>query len=116
MKNRVPYSVPEGYFASLEERLHKIPELGRGKYRSPFWYYSLSAACAVAVAILMVFVWKGDRDRPETVEYEQYLMSELVPHTDPYLIYTAAEDNTNTMTAQDIEEYLITCAVNINEE
>jgi len=116
MKNRIPYSVPDGYFASLEEKLLCIPE---GKSKGPHAnlpYYAFSMVCVAAVALLLVFLWKDKGNMHYDLEYEQIIMSDLIPHTDPYFLYSMSDENPYEMTEQDIEDYLINCAVNINEE
>jgi len=115
MKNRIPYSVPEGYFDCLEENLLRIPEGRNGKI-SPHWkYYALSAVCAAAMVLFLFFSWSGGETVVEDFSYDQYLMSDLIPHTDPYLVYSVNSEDNSTMTEQDIEDFLISCAVNINE-
>jgi len=51
MKNKMPYSTPEGYFDSLEERLTAIPET-RTSLRSRLSpYLALAASFAIALVI-----------------------------------------------------------------
>jgi len=116
MKNQIPYSVPEGYFASLEDRLLSIPEAESRRKHSHLPYYALSTVCVAAVALLLVFLWKGNGNVNSGLDYDQLLMSDMIPHTDPYFLYTMTDANPDEMTEQDIEDYLINCAVNINEE
>lgn len=91
-QHRTPYSVPEGYFESLQDRLQAIPQGGHDIV--PLWvkarpYVALAASVAVAFLVGNTFLGRvaaGSAD----VEYGQ-LISE-VPYTDPYYIFQETED------------------------
>ncbi|MBR1575560.1 MAG: hypothetical protein IJ654_03820 [Bacteroidales bacterium] len=111
---RSPYSVPEGYFAQLQERLRAIPSQqaevtcrsvslkqqhpeqsgsSRSRIRS-----AMSWAVGVAAALALgVFAFRGgDRGDAmpgvsEVPSYEQYAYADLIPYTEPYLYYSEEE-------------------------
>lgn len=85
---RQPYAVPEGYFASLQERLGAIPrkEVAPRTRIRPMWAFATGIAAALA-AVLLLVSRPGPAPEAETVSYEQYAYADLIPHTDPYIYF-----------------------------
>lgn len=91
-QHRTPCSVPEGYFASLQDRLQAIPE--RDRKVVPLWskarpYVALAACLAVAVLVGNSFFGRSAQPAGDA-EYMQ-LLSEI-PYTDPYSVFQETED------------------------
>lgn len=94
---RRPYSVPEGYFDQLQERLNAIPRSAEaapaaaGSRKRVFPALILSVGMAAAL-VLGVFLFRGsDTSVPspslEVDSYEQYAYADLIPRTEPYIYY-----------------------------
>jgi hypothetical protein len=125
-----PFKVPDGYFDKLQNRLSAIPResllqtaskplsddsLDGKEMVLPFWnkfkpYLALAACFAIAVTIGSFILTKtaGYTKAPQG-SYENILYADMIPVTNPYMIYgesgTAA--NKNEITDDDIENYLI---------
>lgn len=108
-----PYKVPKNYFSSLEKRLDAIPsgESIAPSRRSVIW--DIAAATGIAAALFGGFALlrptsvQGDADGLSTLEIIR--MADLVPVTEPYLIYGAEEneEEKDDLSETDITEYLI---------
>lgn len=113
-QHRTPYSVPEGYFASLQDRLQAIPE--RDHQVVPLWvkarpYVALAACVAMAFVIGNAFLGRvaaGSAD----AEYRQ-LISE-VPYTDPYYIFQETED-VEEYSQEFLADYIIESGMTMQE-
>lgn len=62
MKNKIQYSVPEGYFENLSARLSEIPAQAAAR-RAPFMvvarpYFALAAIFAIALVLGTLFLGK----------------------------------------------------------
>jgi hypothetical protein len=128
---RNPYSVPEGYFESLQKRLESIPfqaEARRDDLAASFaarehspadaartrirpalvWAVGIAAALAVGV-----FVFRGgagvvsDPVMPEPLSYEQLAYADLIPHTDPYIYYEEESQTPSDQAQEEMIDYLL---------
>ncbi|MBR1871730.1 MAG: hypothetical protein IJ795_00795 [Bacteroidales bacterium] len=105
------YSVPEGYFQDLKQRLEDIPHASA---RVTTWmkvrpYVALAASFAIAVtlgrAILRATV-------PATMEISA---EEIVTATNPYAVYDILADNAAAAPdEEDLINYLIDTGANIS--
>ncbi len=120
-KKRINYSVPEGYFEQLQERLRAIPsqqaevastqqtqsESGRNWIRPVMgWAAGIAAALAVGV-----FAFRDSgREIPGVTEvpsYEQYAIADLIPRTDPYIYYEEESQAPVDPTEEEMIDYLM---------
>ena len=125
-----PYKVPDGYFDKLQNRLSAIPresllqtetkplqdDTYAGKDMAlSFWnkfkpYLSLAACFAITVTIGSFILTKtsGNTKTPQG-SYENILYADMIPVTNPYLIYgeSGTTASKNEITDDDIENYLI---------
>lgn len=105
-------SVPDGYFASLQDRLVSIPkEYGRRQspVRRAAPYLALAASMAAIVLVGGLFLSKPsgmaaeeDAFSPDGSMYEQLLYADAMPTT--YSLYDFFEDAANEADAS-IDEY-----------
>lgn len=103
---RNPYTVPEGYFDQLQERLGAIPRQGavrrndearpqmtvaQGDDRTrirPAFAWALSLAAALAACFVLIHpAGPKPEDGQDSFSYEQFAYADLIPHTDPYIYY-----------------------------
>lgn len=128
---RNPYSVPEGYFDRLQQRLERIPrqaevrpnelaanltasehspaEASRTRIR-PVLAWAMGIAAALAVG---VFVFRGgdgvsiDSVMPEEISYEQLAYADLIPYTDPYCYYGEEPQAPSDKAEEEMIDYLM---------
>ncbi len=136
---KMPYSVPEGYFESLGEKvrgriaLETVPQGAKAGRRFTFPtrlipYLSAAAAVAVVVAIGLTLGSLGRKsvipeDGLQDSDYVFYY-TEIIPVTDPESIYYSYNSDSDTyavddlvyddMSYDDIIEYLIESGVDVN--
>ncbi len=112
-KQKIQYSVPEGYFDELQERLERIPTAQNDGQTYSRWsrvkpYLALAAAftmiLTVGTAVLKITAEKVVDSKIS--EYEQIQMADLIPVTEPYLVYLKG-DNESDISEADIAAYLI---------
>lgn len=72
MKNYFPYSSPEGYFESLQERLSEIPQRRRRVSWIP--YLALAASFLILVAVGTMVMSRSARTWPSENEVVEYLI------------------------------------------
>ncbi|MFA6591825.1 MAG: hypothetical protein WCR48_00140 [Bacteroidales bacterium] len=137
--NKMPYSVPEGYFDTLNARLSKIPqesvkpvrevesgsplseyEGAQGKAMAiSFWqkfrpYVALAASFAAAIVVGSFIINLSLKDTVPENSYEELLLSDLIPVTEPYLIYgDSSTSASEELTDNDIEKYLIASGTSV---
>jgi hypothetical protein len=131
-----PYKVPDGYFDKLQNRLSAIPresllqseskplqdDTSTGKEMAlSFWnkfkpYLALAACFAIAVTIGSFILTKTtDKTTAPQGPYENILYADMIPVTNPYMIYgdSGTTANNNEITDDDIENYLITSGTTV---
>ena len=113
MNSRMPFKVPDGYFADLKERLEAIPagqeskELAGWQRLKP--YVALAASFLVMVTGGTALLRSTAGSTEEVSSYERFQMADLLPVTDPYLMYDGYEpaDSSEDISSDDIASYLI---------
>lgn len=108
-----PFKVPEDYFSSLEKRLEAIPSGGGAARPGRNVLRNVAAAAAVAAVVSGGFALlrpasSGQEDADGLSTLEIIRMADLVPVTEPYLIYGSEESEEDDLSETDITEYLIT--------
>ena len=90
-----PYSTPEGYFEHLETKLSAIPEQMSG----------VSTMDIVTCGTALLRKTVGTRDDQDISTLDKIQLADMVPVTEPDLIYQTTE--TEELTTADITAYLI---------
>ena len=72
MKNYFPYSSPEGYFESLQDRLSEIPSRSRRVNWIP--YLALAATFLILFAVGTMVMSRSTRTWPNEDEVVEYLI------------------------------------------
>ncbi|MGM9740999.1 MAG: hypothetical protein ACI3ZP_10390 [Candidatus Cryptobacteroides sp.] len=103
------YSVPDGYFDSLEERLSRIPAMSSDRQRGAFSgmkpYLSLAASFLIIFAVGTVVLRLSSQAPEEDLSYlERIRLADLVPVTDPGLLYLQDGEEAEY---DELEQYLI---------
>ncbi|MGN1232039.1 MAG: hypothetical protein ACI4UJ_01160 [Candidatus Cryptobacteroides sp.] len=103
------YSVPDGYFDRLEERLSRIPAMSSGREGGAFSgmkpYLSLAASFLIIFAVgTMVLKLTSSTPEEDLTYLERIRLADLVPVTDPGLLYLQADEEAEY---DEFEQYLI---------
>ncbi len=113
-KHNMPYKVPEGYFGNLQARLSEIPSGSRAPSRMDVLkpYLALAAAFALIITggTAVLRYTAGDPGAEEISALDMIRLADLVPATDPDLLFTPAQAETE-VSDSDISEYLINAGV-----
>ena len=113
---RSPYSVPEGYFGQLQERLRAIPSRQAGQAQSghgrnrirPAMGWAAGIAAALALGVFAFRVSEGEVPGvSEVPTYEQYAIADLIPRTDPYIYYEEESQATADPAEEEMIDYLL---------
>ena len=119
---RRPFTVPEGYFDQLQERLGAIPRESapdagmqrpsEGTERR--WIRPAMVWAAGIAALLAVGVWvfsgsgaPADPSALEVLSYEEMAYSDLIPRTDPYIFYADEAEQPEDTEREEIIDYLL---------
>lgn len=110
----MPYVVPEGYFSELEERLGAIPRrnVAVSRFDKLKPYVALAAAFLIIVTCgtaLLRFT-SGHAVDSNLSMFDEIALADLIPVTDPYMIYTAKENETQDAFAS----YLIDSGITLD--
>lgn len=111
----MPYVVPEGYFSELEERLGAIPRrnVAVSRFDKVKPYVALAAAFLIIVTCgtaLLRFT-SGQAADSNLSMFDEIALADLIPVTDPYMIYTAKE---NDETQDAFASYLIDSGITLD--
>ena len=111
----MPYVVPEGYFSELEERLGAIPRrnVAVSRFDKLKPYVALAAAFLIIVTcgtVLLRFT-SGQAADSNLSMFDEIALADLIPVTDPYMIYTAKE---NDETQDAFASYLIDSGITLD--
>ena len=125
---RNPYTVPEGYFDRLQERLGAIPgqeRLGaiprqeatpRTRIRPVLAFATGIAAALAAVLLLVSRPGALPDDTADFGSYEQFAYADLIPHTDPYIYYEVETTPETDPAEEEMLDYLLQSRIiNVNE-
>ena len=125
---RNPYTVPEGYFDRLQERLSAIPlqeRLGalprqeatpRTRIRPVLAFATGIAAALAAVLLLVSRPGALPDDTADFGSYEQFAYADLIPHTDPYIYYEVETTPETDPAEEEMLDYLMQSRIiNVNE-
>lgn len=123
-RGRNPYSVPEGYFKSLEARLAKIPSAETFAYEpaapadqriSPWTrlkpYAALAACFVIAFVCGTLILSKTAGERSSLDYYDSLVYSDLIPVTEPDAIFQTSAADESAVTDEDRISYLLACGV-----
>lgn len=122
-KNRM-YSVPDGYFAGLEERLARIPSGrqvsgGNGLVRRAGPYIALAASFLLifAAGTAVLRLTPGRLETQSGISFENLQLADLLPVTSPDIIYGVEdyESFEHSVSDDDITEYLIESGTTIEQ-
>ena len=125
-RNNNIYSVPEGYFAQLQDRLCDIPVQSRkmSSHAEPvsMWDkvrpYLALAACFVMAFRLGNFILGDVSGQPQDeLSLQDIRVAGLIPVTDPYSIYDDVPDfseEDETVSDTDVVEYLISSGASVD--
>lgn len=119
---RRPFTVPEGYFDQLQERLGAIPresapnagmqrpsEGTERRWIRPAMVWATGVAALLAVGV-WVFSGSGapaDPSALEVLSYEEMAYSDLIPRTDPYIYYADEAEQPEDTEREEIIDYLL---------
>jgi len=111
------FSVPDGYFDSLKERLGRIPEESSRAVPTTLWMrvkpYAALAACFLAALVAGKLILSntagGSHADPLMEEYGELFYSDLIPVTQPAesLFYEYEYESAEGVSEDDIINYLI---------
>lgn len=119
MRQKNNYTVPEGYFGNLKERLSGIPGASSAQ-PAPAWsgvrpYLALAASFVLLVAGGTAILRNTVRPASGLSADELLGYFELIPATDPYLLFNGSDDLTEAYSDEDIINYLIETGVSLEQ-
>ena len=110
----MPYKVPEGYFGNLQARLSEIPSGSRVPSRmdvlKPYLAMAAAFALIITAGTAVLRHTTGDSGLDEISALDMIRLADMVPATDPDLLFTPAQTETE-VSDSDISEYLINAGV-----
>lgn len=114
MMEKLPYSVPEGYFSTLNERLEQIPNrvspLNRVK---PYLMMAACFASAVLIGGAVMRLSLGEEEQMS--EFSQFYAESIIPLTDPYSYFELPEETSDIDDGEAALEYLIDGQISLDE-
>lgn len=123
-KNSNIYSVPEGYFSQLQNRLEAIPAQQSGNVRvvSPVWskvrpYVALAACFVMAFFVGNFILGRSSQPAQDTLTFQDICYADLIPVTNPYIIYDDSPytyEVQETISEDDVVEYLISSGASVD--
>ena len=116
MNQNPHYSVPQGYFENLQARLSAIPAQEQKAAQPTPWvrvrpYLAMAAAFAALVVSGTALLQHTARNANDLSYDELLSYSQLIPRTDPYMIYNDELEIEDEYTEDDIINYLIETGV-----
>lgn len=113
----MPYKVPEGYFGNLQARLSEIPSGSRVPSRmdvlKPYLAMAAAFALIITAGTAVLRHTAGDSGAEEISALDMIRLADLVPATDPELLYTPAQAETG-ISDTDLSDYLINSGVTLD--
>lgn len=126
-RNNQIFSVPEGYFSQLQERLIEIPfQSGEESFRPEpvsFWgrvspYLALAASFVAAFILGSAILRNVSADPVHELSLQDIRIAGLIPVTAPYSIYDDVPEYFNeeedTLTDSEVVEYLISTGASVD--
>lgn len=109
--HNMPYTVPDGYFTELKDRLDAIPrEEVRVAFRDrvrPYAVLVASFVILVTCGTALLRYAAGYLSDDDGSAMEKIQLADLVPVTDPDMIYGEKDVDAEPVTHEDIAAYLI---------
>lgn len=120
MKQRISHTVPEGYFERLEARLSQIPQTSSPTAVTPWGRVRPYLAMAAAFAALVVSgtaILRNTVRQPASGLSEEDLLGyvQLIPATDPYLLFDESDEWAEAYSDEDIIDYLIETGISLEQ-
>ena len=113
----MPYKVPEGYFGNLQARLSEIPSGSRVPSRmdvlKPYLAMAAAFALIITAGTAVLRHTSSDSGLEDISTLDVIRLADLVPATDPYLLSTTAQTETE-ISDSDISEYLIGAGLSLD--
>lgn len=111
------YSVPDGYFDRLEERLTSIPSMSSSREHRTFSgmkpYLSLAASFLIILAVGTMVLRLTSSTPEENLPYlERIRLADLVPVTDPGLLFCHDGEDAEY---DELEQYLIESGITLEQ-
>ena len=107
---RNPYTVPEGYFDRLQERLGAIPRQEATPWTRIRPTLAFATGIAAALAAVLLLVSRPGAlpdDAADFGSYEQFAYADLIPHTDPYIYYAVESAPETDPAEEEMIDYLM---------
>lgn len=100
--------VPQAYFSDLQDRLMAIPEVQR---RTSRWSvaapYAALAACFALLVSVGTFMLGRTPASEDYVSYDDLMLADMIPHTDPFLEAYDSDDAPESLTAEELIDFLM---------
>lgn len=116
-KHNMPYKVPEGYFGNLQARLSEIPSGSRVPSRmdvlKPYLAMAAAFALIITAGTAVLRHTTGGSGTDEISALDMIRLADMVPATDPDLLYTPAQAETG-ISDTDLSDYLINSGVTLD--
>ena len=115
MNQKQLHNVPEGYFENLQTRLSAIPQQHSAVTPWVRMRPYLAMAAAFAAMVVGGTALLRSTARPASVLSDEDLFSyaQLIPRTDPYMIYDESAQAEESYSEEDIINYLIETGVSL---
>lgn len=104
---KMPYDVPEGYFTLLGNNLEKIAAPPKKSAYKKFIPYAALAASFLLLVTIGTFFLKSVTPSDTLTDEDIVVFARIIPTTDPMAIYYSQETESESLTEDDIIEYLI---------
>lgn len=104
---KMPYDVPKGYFNMLGNNLEKIAAPQKKSAYKKFIPYAALAASFLLLVTIGTFFLKSVTPSDTLTDEDIVVFARIIPTTDPMAIYYSQETESESLTEDDIIEYLI---------
>jgi hypothetical protein len=104
---KMPYDVPKGYFNMLGNNLEKIAAPQKKSAYKKFIPYAALAASFLLLVTIGTFFLKSVTPSDTLTDEDLVVFARIIPTTDPMAIYYSQETESESLTEDDIIEYLI---------
>lgn len=104
---KMPYDVPKGYFNMLGNNLEKIAAPQKKSAYKKFIPYAALAASFLLLVTIGTFFLKSVTPSDTLTDEDLVVFARIIHTTDPMAIYYSQETESESLTEDDIIEYLI---------